>query len=137
MIMGSDKTIYVTQPDVVRLERLLAMSKRTDNLEALEEELSRASIVASEEIPANVVTMNSKVRFRDEVTGEESDVTLVYPQHSDVNEGKVSILAPVGSALLGLSIGQAIEWPMPNGKTRSLKIVSVLFQPEAAGQYDL
>jgi regulator of nucleoside diphosphate kinase len=137
MIMGAEKTIYVTKPDALRLERLLAMSKRTENVEALEEELSRASIVASEEIPANVVTMNSKVRFRDEVTGEESEVTLVYPPQSDVNEGKVSILAPVASALLGLSIGQAIEWPMPNGKTRSFKIVSVLFQPEAAGQYDL
>lgn len=135
--MGAEKTIYVTKPDALRLERLLAMSKRTENVEALEEELSRASIVASEEIPANVVTMNSKVRFRDEVTGEESEVTLVYPPQSDVNEGKVSILAPVASALLGLSIGQAIEWPMPNGKTRSFKIVSVLFQPEAAGQYDL
>ncbi len=120
-----------------RLERLLTVTHKTKNVIALEEELGRAVTVPSDQIPANVVTMNSKVRFRDEVSGEESEVTLVYPQDANADEGKVSVLAPVGSALLGLSAGQTIEWEMPTGKTRKFKIVSVLYQPDAAGEYDL
>lgn len=122
---------------MTRLERLLAVTHRAKNVVDLEEELGRAVVVPPEKIPANVVTMNSKVRFRNEVTGEESEVTLVYPQEANVNEGKVSVLAPVGSALLGLSVGETIDWEMPNGKVRRFKIVAVLYQPEAAGNFDL
>ncbi len=135
--MNFERTIYVTERDMTRLERLLAVTHRAKNVEDLEEELSRAVVVPSEKIPADVVTMNSRVRFRDEVTGEESEVTLVYPQEANASEGKVSILAPVGAALLGLSVGAAIEWGMPTGKVRKFKIVAVLYQPEAAGNFDL
>lgn len=135
--MVTEKSIYVTERDMSRLERLLSVTQKTKNVTDLEEELGRAVTVPSEKIPANVVTMNSKVRFRDEVTSEESEVTLVYPQDANANEGKVSVLAPVGSALLGLSVGEAIEWEMPTGKIRKFKIVSVLYQPEAAGHFEL
>lgn len=127
--MGAAKNIYVTEQDMGRLERMLAASSRTPNIEALEEELSRAVTVPEEQLPLHVVRMNSQVRFKDSSTGEESDVTLVYPQDAKVEEGKVSILAPVGSALIGLSVGEEIEWPMPNGKIRKLQIVSVHFEP--------
>lgn len=135
--MSNERNIYITKRDMARLEQLLVVTPRAKNVEELEEELSRAVVVPSEQIPASVVTMNSKVRFMDEVSGEESEVTLVYPQDANVDEGKVSVLAPVGSALLGLSVDEAIEWPMPTGKKRKFKIISVLYQPEAAGRFDL
>lgn len=137
MNTDTEKQIYITDKDMARLEKLLKVTQKTQNVLDLEDELSRAISVPSEKIPADVVTMNSKVRFKDEVTGEESEVTLVYPQEANADEGRVSILAPVGAALLGLSIGQAIEWTMPTGRKRKFKIISVLFQPEAAGRFDL
>lgn len=135
--MSAARNIYVTERDMARLERLLAITNRSKNALDLEEELSRAVVVPSDRIPPHVVTMNSKVRFRDENTGEESEVTLVYPQDANPSEDKVSILAPVGAALFGLSVGETIEWQMPTGKTRKLRIIAVLYQPEAAGNYDL
>ena len=94
-------------------------------------------IVPSAEIPADVVTMNSRVVFRELETGEETEATLVYPSQADVNQRRISILAPVGAALLGLSAGDEIQWPLPSGKKRTYKIISILYQPEAAGNYDL
>lgn len=134
--MTAERTIYVTDRDLKRLERLLLASRQSRNVLDLEEELGRAVVVPSENIPPNVVTMNSKVRFRDETTGEESEVTLVYPSEANADEGKISVLAPVGAALLGLSVGEAVDWEMPTGKTRRLKIITVLYQPEAAGNFD-
>ena len=81
--------------------------------------------------------MNSRVRFRDDLTGKQSEVELVYPANANILEGKISVLAPVGTALLGLTEGDSIEWPVPSGKHRALTVVSVLFQPEAEGRYDL
>ena len=89
-----------------------------------------AVVVEPTKIPPDVVTMNSRVRFEDLDTG-------VYPKDADVNEGRVSVLAPVGSALLGLSVGQSIQWPLPGEKNRHLRVVSVTYQPEAAGDLDL
>jgi regulator of nucleoside diphosphate kinase len=104
---------------------------------ALEEELGHAVVVDSTTVPSDVVTMNSRVWFEDLDTGEQLEITLVYPSDADVDQGKVSVLAPVGSALLGLSVGQSIEWPLPGGKSRQLRVVSVNYQPEAAGDLDL
>jgi regulator of nucleoside diphosphate kinase len=129
--------IYVTERDLERLDRMVSSAGNTPNIMRLREELDRATVVRSEEIPPNVVTMNSRVSFKEMETGEESEITLVYPSDADVGRGRISILAPVGAALLGLSVGDDIEWPLPSGKTRTFKIMSVLFQPEAAGQYDL
>ena len=130
--MSTRHDIYVTDRDLERLERLLDSSKRTPNVEALAEELSRAVAVPAAAVRPDVVTMNATVRFRDVATGEASEIALVYPQDADVEAGNVSVLAPVGSALLGLSEGQTIEWPMPDGRMRRLRVEAVLQQPEAA-----
>ncbi|GIZ10857.1 nucleoside diphosphate kinase regulator [Pseudomonas sp. NCCP-436] len=135
--MNKTPAITVTRLDMQRLERLL------DSLDdfgpaaiALQAELDRAEVVGHEEVPAGVVTMNSRVHCREESSGKDYHLTLVYPQDAG-GEGKVSILAPVGCALLGLTVGQEIDWPAPGGKQLKLKLLSVEYQPEAAGDYDL
>lgn len=127
--------ITVSSLDVSRLEPLLE-ERDSDQLANLQEELLRATVVAPAAMPAGVVTMNSRVRCREEVSGREWAVTLVYPQ--DVGQpGAVSVLAPVGAALLGLSEGQRIDWPGPNGRVLRLTILEIEYQPEAAGDFDL
>lgn len=121
-----------------RLRRLVeqnAKGKNAKECEALEAELDRAEVVAPTAVPPEVVTMNSRVRFLDEDTGQQHEATLVYPFQANVSEWRISVLAPVGAALLGLSIGQSIAWPMPGGATKRLRVVSVLYQPEAAGEF--
>jgi regulator of nucleoside diphosphate kinase len=95
---------------------------------ALQRELERAVIVSDEALPADVVIMNSRVAYTDETTGLRRLVTIVWPEEANGSEGRVSVLAPVGSALLGLSAGQAIEWPFPDGPRR-LRVDEVLSQP--------
>jgi regulator of nucleoside diphosphate kinase len=135
--MDHDRMIFVTDDDFERLTRLLEQrqgSARDGELRAaLDEELGRARIVAATAIPPDVVTMNSDVRFEDVETGERFEARLVYPEQADVDRGQISVLAPVGSALLGLSVGQSIRWPLPRGGTRHLRVVAVTYQPEAAG----
>jgi len=130
------RDIYVTDSDLERLERLVSGLKSSPNIERFKSELERAIVVPSEEIPSDVVTMNSRVIFKDLDSEEETEITLVYPSDADVNLGKISILTPVGAALLGLSVGDQINWPLPTGRIRTYKILSVLYQPEAAGQHD-
>ncbi|WP_372863012.1 nucleoside diphosphate kinase regulator [Pseudoalteromonas sp.] len=100
----------------------------------LEAELGRANIVEPHEVPATVVTMNSTVNFVVESTGEEFTLTLVYPKNIDSSGDKISILAPIGSALLGLSQGDQIEWPKPGGGLVTVTIKEVIYQPERAGE---
>jgi regulator of nucleoside diphosphate kinase len=110
------------------LERLLAMSGRLRDgaaITALQDELERAEVVDAASLPAGVVAMGTRVRFVDEDSRDEREVVLVYPAEADPQCGRVSVLAPVGSALLGLRIGQSIEWPMPNGHTRRLRVIGV------------
>lgn len=135
----SERRIVVTEPDLTRLSQLLRAQPRRNApaCEALEDELGRADVVASDEIAADVVTMNSRARFVDEDLGEELELTLVYPREADVAHGRVSVLAPVGAALLGLAVGQSIAWPLPHGGTRRLRVSAVLYQPEAAGDHHL
>ncbi len=125
----------LTRLDYERLDRLLAAEPSRVDLDALREEIERAQIVAPEQVPSNVVTMNSVVRFVSEDTNAESEITLVYPGQADVVKGRISVLAPVGSALLGLTVGDVITWPLPNGRTGRLRVVAVTYQPEAAGEY--
>jgi len=117
--------LIITESDL----RLLRMLKPHDELQ---HELERAVVVAPEAVPPDVVTMNSRVRYVDETTGERRLVQIVYPAESDAREGKVSVLAPVGAALLGLSVGQAIEWDFPDGSRRRLRVEDVSYQPESA-----
>ena len=131
----SASSIIITQLDLQRLERLLAgLQDVTPGVEALEHELARAKVVAHNKVPAGVVTMNSRVFCRDEGSGKEYHLTLVYPQDAGPS-GTVSILAPVGSALLGLSVGQSISWQMPGGRELNLRVLRVVRQPEAMGEY--
>ena len=84
----------------------------------LAEELDRADIVAPEHVPDDVVTMHAEVRYVDESTDEQRSVVLVYPHEADASHGRISVLSPVGAALLGLATGQSIEWTFPNGRRR-------------------
>src|SRR5438270_607280 len=97
------------------------------------DELDRADVVPAERITASVVTMNSRVVFRDEESGETREVSLVYPNNSNAEGGRISVLSPAGSALLGLSVGQTIDWPLPRGRLKRIRAVEVVYQPEAAG----
>jgi regulator of nucleoside diphosphate kinase len=129
--------IIISTTDLERLERLLESLPRNafPGKEALEAELARAVVVEPTEIPPTVVTMNSTVRFRVTTSKEEFRLTLVYPKDLDESGSRISILAPVGSALLGLSQGDEIEWPGPGGRTLRVRIEEVTYQPERAGEY--
>ncbi|WP_281686872.1 nucleoside diphosphate kinase regulator [Pseudomonas citronellolis] len=125
--------IIITRIDLQRLERLLdSLDENTSEAKALQAELDRAEVVSENEVPAGVVTMNSRLHCREEASGKDYHLTLVYPEQANA-EGSVSILAPVGSALLGLSVGQQIDWPVHRGKTLKLTLLAVTYQPEAAG----
>jgi regulator of nucleoside diphosphate kinase len=135
-----EPSIRVTTLDNERLRRLLADGQHTWSREAtaaLLDELDRANIVAPESIEQDVVTMNSRLLFRDEDTGHTREVSLVYPADDVTQPDRVSILAPIGSALLGLTVGQAIDWLLPHGWRKRLRVVQMLYQPEAAGHLHL
>ena len=132
--MASLPQIYLTQLDVDRLLKLIE-SQPGKHFEKLEGELVRASIVPREKIPGDVVTMNSRVIFENETTRERREVTLVYPGSADIDAGKISVLVSVGTALLGLRVGQSIDWELPGGEKQRYRIVDVPFQPEAAGEH--
>lgn len=136
--MSNIPSIVVSLQDLKRLEALLDSLSDDAFLEedALRAELDRADVVAPEQMPSSVVTMNSKVRVAIQPSGKEFELTLVYPKDMDATPGKISILAPVGSALLGLSVGQEIEWSVPGGSTIRVRIVDILYQPERAGEYN-
>ncbi len=125
--------IYLTQTDTDRLLKLVE-AQPGQGLEKLERELVRANVVPREEMPDDVVTMNSRVIFENETTGERREVTLVFPANADIEAGRISVLAPVGTALLGLRAGQSIDWELPGGEKQRYRIVEVPFQPEAAGK---
>ncbi len=134
--MNNAPAITITRLDLQRLERLLdSLDEFGPGSAALQAELDRAEVVGLDEVPAGLVTMNSRVHCREESSGKDYHLTLVYPQDAG-GEGTVSILAPVGSALLGLSVGQHIDWPAPGGKQLKLTLLAVEYQPEAAGEYD-
>jgi regulator of nucleoside diphosphate kinase len=122
--MSPNHSIIIPEADWVRLNRLIADKH-------LKSELDNAEVVDAANVPPAVVTMDSCVRFEDETTGETREVTIVFPEKANLSEGKVSVLAPVGSALLGLTVGQCIQWPFPDGSRRKLRVVELLYQPEA------
>ena len=135
------KVIYITDSDKKRLKQLIRDarvfgSEHEIYLEKLEGELNRGKVVKSKGIPKDVITMNSKVRFKDLATREEMIYSLVFPDSADPDQNKISILAPIGTALLGYKVGDVIEWKVP-ARLRKLKVLEVLYQPEAAGDYHL
>ncbi len=133
--------IYITEPDYQRLSILIKSTRErngvdTEYLNKLEAELDRAEVVDPKQIPADVVTMRSKVRLKDLVSGEANTYSLVFPTEANFTEGRISILAPIGTAILGYKRGDTIDWPVPSG-LRRLKVDEILYQPEAAGDYEL
>lgn len=120
--MRRNNRIVVTRPDLERLRAILGSRSRSsrdrEHLLDLREELDRARIVDAEDVPADVVTLQSEVRVRDSETGIPADYTLVSPAHADVGSGHVSVLAPLGTALLGFREGDEVEWQMPGGVRR-------------------
>ena len=132
-----DRTIFVTEEDMQRLSDLVASAERISSrdlphLRMLKEELEQAQIVSSEEIPGDVVTMNSRVRLKDLDSGRESIYVLVFPRDADVAQGRISVLAPIGTAIIGYRAGDMIVWSVPAGERR-FRLEEILYQPEAAG----
>ena len=137
----SKKQIYITNNDMKRLRELIMVASEFGNgdkkyLRDLKNELDKGEVIDSRDVPQDVITMNSKVRLRDINTQKEMICWLVFPDDSNADQGKISILAPIGTALLGYKVGDIIEWKVPAGLTK-LKIEEILYQPEAAGDYNL
>lgn len=124
---GLPPSIVVSRRDAARLEALLDAPQwqHDPTAEALLGELARAEVVDDAELPAGVVGMHSRVACVDDNSGERHELTLVFPQEADAGAGRVSILAPVGSALLGLSVGQSIDWSTPQGRALRLRVTGV------------
>jgi len=131
------RTIYITDADMKRLRPLVEELKNSrDDLRMLQQELVRARVIAPEEVPADVVTMNSKVRVRDMAMNEVTTYTLVFPDQANIEQHKISVVAPIGTAMLGQQVGDEFEWQVPAGPVR-LRVEEVLYQPEAAGHFHL
>ena len=134
-------TIYITEPDYNRLSGLIDRTRERNDadreyLNKLEAELDRAEIVEPKDIPSDVITMRSKVRLKDLVSGESATYSLVFPTEANFADGKISVLAPIGTAILGYRQGDTIEWPVPSG-LRQLKVEEIHYQPESAGDHEL
>jgi regulator of nucleoside diphosphate kinase len=124
-------SLIITDRDLARLRQVIDLHD-TPMAEQLDSELQRATVVDSRAVPPTVVTMHSEVVYEDCATGERRTVAVVFPHEADAGRGKVSVLAPIGSALIGLSVGQEIEWRVPGGRKR-VRVVEIRYQPEASG----
>ena len=135
------KKVTLTKNDYTRIYKAITDAKNSKTInsneaEKLLSELSKAEIVPSEKIDKDVVTMNSEVKLFFENTQKEQSFKIVYPQDANLKENKISIFSPIATALIGYKIGGEIEWIVPSGMTK-IKIVELLYQPEAAGDFDL
>ena len=133
--------IVVTRQDYDRLKLLVTAGldsplRPRQLVLDLRKELERAVVVDPKDVPQDVVTMRSVVRLVDLDTKKEEEYRLVYPHEADIREGKISILAPIGTAIIGAREGETIEWNVPNG-VRRLKVIKVTYQPEATGDFFL
>ncbi len=135
--MSDDRTIYITTADMARLRALLTGQKNAGAaLGKLAAELDRARVVAPEEIPQDIITMNSTAQLRELLTDDVMTYALVFPDRADYEAGRISVLAPIGTAMLGQREGDEFEWEVPAGPVR-LRVEKVIYQPEAAGRSDL
>ena len=129
--------IFVTTKDAGKLRKLIREAyhsdyRGSDYLKRLAEEIEKASVVQPDQIPSDVITLNSTARLVDQETNEEMIYTLVFPEDAEVTQGKISILAPIGTAMLGYRVGDTFEWDTPGG-IRSIRVKEILYQPEASG----
>jgi regulator of nucleoside diphosphate kinase len=125
--------IILSAEDYERLSILVeaARKRMPDLADELADEIGRARVLAKGKHPQDIVCMNSEVEFRDDTTGKVQRVTLVYPEEADISERKISVLTPVGTALIGLRAGHSIHWETPNGEARQLTVLSIR-EPEGA-----
>ena len=135
----NDRRIFITQHDRERLtfmldEALAGKHRDAAFLKELARELAIAETVDSKAVPANVVTMNSRVVVKDVESGEKSEYSLVFPEQADIAQGRLSVVSPIGTAILGYAKGDTIIWQTPGGP-RQIKIADITYQPEAAGAY--
>lgn len=133
------RKIILTTEDHRRLEALLTSNTSrliggSDRVDELQSELLRAQVVLPDKIPGDVVTMNSTVALRDLDTDDVDTYTLVYPDRADIANCKLSVLAPIGTAVLGYRVGDEIQWQVPEGRRR-LRVEQVVFQPERDGSF--
>lgn len=135
--MSLQPSLTISSLDTERIENMLeSMSSDVfPGKDKLEAELARATIVEPKNMPANIVTMNSTVKFKEIHSGKEFSLTLVYPQAVASVENTISILAPIGAAIIGLKEGDQIDWPKAGGGTLSVQIIEVLYQPEREGVF--
>ena len=135
------KTIFITDADMKHLRELIFSCRSKDgederHLKELEEELGKAKVVESNEIPGDVITMYSKLHLEDLDSKTEIVCWLVFPKDADVFKNRISVLSPVGTALIGFKVGDVIKWNVPQGK-RNLKVKEIMYQPESAGNFDV
>ena len=135
------KQILITKQDFARIHKSISDAKQKNSIkkedaEKLLHELHAAKIVRSEEIPADVVTMNSVVKIHFENNKTITEFKIVYPDQADIKAKKISIFSPVASALIGYSVKDEIDWIVPSGMTKII-IDEIIYQPEAAGDFDL
>lgn len=132
-----NRSIIITDTDLRKLEALIDASRLygtldRHHLDELEEELNRAIVTTSKRVPHDVVTMHSRVRVTDLESGKKFVYQIVFPREADISKGKLSVVAPIGTALLGYAVGSEIEWSVPSG-TRRLRVDAIEYQPEADG----
>ena len=137
---GIKNPIHITTQDKQRLEDLLVEVQASDprkhgDLKALTQELRRAVIVDPKDVFCDVITMNSRAEMRDLESGETVVFTLVFPSEANIDEEKISVLAPIGAGMLGYRVDDEFEWNVPGG-LRRMKVTKVEYQPEAAGDFD-
>lgn len=139
-MMAAKRKIYITEFDMKRLTKLIELleedpaTRDKRYMQELDDELRRAKVVNPRSVPGDVVTMNSRVRVTDLDSGAEAVYELVFPGDADPGRNKISILAPVGTALIGFRVGDTVAWEVPSGLKR-IKIEEILYQPEAAGDF--
>ena len=130
--------IIVSERDLERLEAVLVgLPDDAPGVAALRDELDRAEVMASEAMPPNVVTMNSRIRFVVEPGNREVEATLVYPRDFSGQPDQLSVTTPAGIAVLGLTVGEEIAWLAPNGQTVRARILDIHYQPERSGDFQL
>lgn len=140
--MVKEETIWVTKTDLERLGHLIERVRNQEErqlyqyINKLEDKLEYAEAAPSEKIPSNVITMRSRVKLKDLDNGEETVYSLVFPDEAKSEEGKLSILSPLATAILGYRLGDTVEFEAP-ARLRRLKVLEILYQPEAAGDYNL
>ena len=137
---GIKNPIYITSQDRQRLENLLmevetSAPRKHGDLKALTEELHRAVIVDPRDVFSDVITMNSRAKMRDLESGETLAFTLVFPSEANIDEEKISVLAPIGAGMLGYRVGDEFEWNVPD-VLRRMTVTKIEYQPEAAGDFD-